>query len=166
MRSSNPRNCATSRGFDWSTRAADAATNASTPRCPEARSSAMAPSDCPRFADSARSATELPVRPDMAAAVIVRVRSVSVAIQRFIESSLLGRTTGRPHKDKLEPGRGAVCLSYVKRRKKHPESGTALGAWSPAHVASLCLGQGFDEDGSQPQAGRCVPGCAPINREE
>src|SRR5260221_6864066 len=166
MRSSTARNCATSRGFDWSTRAADAATKASTPRCPEARSSTMAASDCPRFADSARSATELPVRADMAAAVIVRVRSVSVAIQRFIESSLRGRTTGRPHKDKLEPGSGAVCLSYVKMRKKHPESGTALCAWSPAHVDSLCLGQGFDEDESQPQAGRCVAGGATLKRVE
>src|SRR5260370_28630467 len=137
MRSSTPRNRDTSGGFDWSTRAGDAATKASTPRCPAARSAAMAASDCPRFAESARLATELPVRADMAAAVIVRVRSVTVAIQRFIESSLRGRTTGQPHKDKLEPWRGAVCLNFVKRRKKYPEGRTPPRARSPAHLPPL-----------------------------
>src|SRR5258708_15952155 len=166
MRSSTPRNRDTSRGFDCSTRAGDAATKAAAPRCPAARSSAMAASDCPRLEESARLATELHVRADMAAAVIVRVRSVSVAIQRFIESSLRGRTTGQPHKDKLEPGRGAVCLSCVKRRQEHSEGGTALGARSPAHIASLRLGQRFDEDESQPQAGRCVAGGATRERVE
>src|SRR5258708_28114704 len=153
MRSSTPRNRDTSRGFDCSTRAADAATKAWTRRGPAARSSAMAASDCPRFAESARSATALPVRADMAAAVIVRVRSVSVAIQRFIESSLRGRTTGQPHKDKLEPWRGAVCLSCVKRRKEYSEGRTALGARRPAHIASLRLDQRLYGDESPPHAG-------------